>query len=109
MRLLIGAACAAAILSCASAVAEPPTFEVNGLPITPHQVALLGLPNVEEMAPGPSLVVEGMPASPHQLAVLAPRHGPVQRVTSARQVGLVPVTIVVPLDHAVGAPQTGEH
>lgn len=55
------------------AAAELPTFDYMGLPITSHQVAVLGGTHVQERAPTPTLTLRGMPASPHQLAVLSPR------------------------------------
>jgi hypothetical protein len=54
-----------------AAAAELPTYEVMGFPITPHQVSLMGLPNVQERSPTPTL--GGMPASPHQVTVVTPR------------------------------------
>jgi hypothetical protein len=53
-----------------AAVAEPPTFERNGFPVSPHQLQVLGPEGVQESAPVPTLNPGGMPASPHQLAVL---------------------------------------
>ena len=44
-----------------------PTYEVNGLPISPVQAGLLGAANVREQAPTAAT------ASPHQLQVLTPR------------------------------------
>jgi hypothetical protein len=55
-----------------AAAAELPTYEVMGLPITPHQVSLMGLPNVQERLPTPMLMSGGMPARPHQVTVLTP-------------------------------------
>jgi hypothetical protein len=52
---------------------EPLTFERGGLPITSHQVQVLGSVGVEEQSACPMLMREGMPASPHQLAVLGQR------------------------------------
>lgn len=51
-----------------------PTYEANGLPISPVQVGLLGAANVKEQSP-----VSTTAASPHQLSVLTPRH----RLTTA--------------------------
>jgi len=55
------------------ATAQPlPTYEFAGLPITPHQMAVLGLSGqIRERAATPTLTRDGMPASPHQIAVLA--------------------------------------
>jgi hypothetical protein len=44
-----------------------PTYEANGLPISPVQAALLGAANVREQSPTAAT------ASPHQLQVLTPR------------------------------------
>ena len=69
--LLVGLA------SIASAEPVFPIYEVAGLPLTWHQVCLLGalLPagEVRERVPEPMLMMSGMPASPHQMAVLTPR------------------------------------
>jgi hypothetical protein len=49
-----------------------PSYEFAGLPITPHQMAVLGLSGqIRERATAPTLTRDGMPASPHQIAVLA--------------------------------------
>jgi hypothetical protein len=58
----------------AAAAAELPTYEVASLPITPHQLAVLGPAHAEQRAPAATLTVAGMPASPHQIAILTPRH-----------------------------------
>jgi hypothetical protein len=50
-----------------------PQYEVAGLPISQHQLTVLGLGGVKERLPAPTLTPNGVPASPHQLAVLAPR------------------------------------
>jgi hypothetical protein len=50
-----------------------PQYEVAGLPISPHQISLLGLGGIKEQSPTPTLTLNGMPASPHQIAVLQPR------------------------------------
>ena len=44
-----------------------PTYEANGLPISPVQVALLGAANVQQQSLTAAI------ASPHQLQVLTPR------------------------------------
>ncbi len=70
------AAFAAATFVCASAqAAEPPTYELKGFPITPHQLAVVGAVDVREQTPAPTLMFAGMPASPSQLAILTPRRG----------------------------------
>ena len=65
---------AAVILSAVGAVAgELPTLELMGIPITLHQVAVIGSAHVQEQSPNATLTLGGMPASPHQIAVLTPR------------------------------------
>jgi hypothetical protein len=67
-------AVATVMLSGAGATAaELPTFEALGLPITQHQIAVLGAVHVQERSPAPTLTLGGMPASPVQVAVLTPR------------------------------------
>ncbi|MFH0302598.1 hypothetical protein AAFX91_36615 [Bradyrhizobium sp. 31Argb] len=51
-----------------SFAAELPTYEVQGLPISPVQVGLLGAANVQEQTQ-----VAPSAASPHELSVLTPR------------------------------------
>ena len=53
--------------------AELPTYELRGLPITPHQFSVMEPAYVQEAAPVPTLMLGGMPASPHQIAVQTPR------------------------------------
>jgi hypothetical protein len=55
-----------------------PTFERDGFPITLHQIETLGSDRVHEQAPPSTLTWEGMPASPHQLAVLRPKDEPIR-------------------------------
>lgn len=65
---------AAVLLSSLSAAAaEPPTFELLGLPLTGHQLTVLNSGVVQERTPAPTLTVAGMPASPVQILVLTPR------------------------------------
>jgi hypothetical protein len=71
-RLLLSAGLAVALQGANAAAGELPTFELLDFPVSRHQVAVLGLANVEE-APSPTLTWGGMPASPHQVAVLTPR------------------------------------
>jgi hypothetical protein len=67
-------AVATVMLSGAGATAaDLPTFEALGLPITQHQVAVLGAAHVQERSAVPTLTLGGMPASPVQIAVLTPR------------------------------------
>jgi hypothetical protein len=65
----------AALLLCtvSAALAEYPNFEINGFPITRHQMVAVSTGQIRESAPTPTLTVAGMPASPHQVAVLTPR------------------------------------
>jgi len=73
-KMVLVTAIAPVMVVCAGAGAmELPVFEVMGLPITPHQVAVMGAQNVQEQAATPTLTFGGMPASPHQIAVLTPR------------------------------------
>ena len=74
--LLVGAA------SIASAEPLFPVYEVAGLPMTRHQVCLLGAllraGEVRERAPEAMLMMSGMPASPHPAAALTPRPEEIQ-------------------------------
>jgi hypothetical protein len=74
-RLVLFAAVAVTILKGAAAAtaAELPTYELTGLPITAHQMSVVGMANVQETSPVPTLTLGGMPASPLQIAVLTPR------------------------------------
>src|SRR5262245_35438777 len=56
-----------------AAAQDLPTFEMKGFAITQHQVAVVGSASVQEQAPTSKLALDGMPASPHQVAVLTPR------------------------------------
>jgi hypothetical protein len=68
------AAVTALLLGAASASAGTlPQYEVGGLPISPHQMSVLGLSGIQEQSPTPTLTLDGMPATPHQIAVLSPR------------------------------------
>jgi hypothetical protein len=73
-NLLSAAAIAAVVLSATGVAAQDlPTFEMKGFAITQHQVAVVGSASVQEHAPTAKLALDGMPASPHQVAVLTPR------------------------------------
>jgi len=78
------AAAAILLLGMAGATAgELPRYDMAGLPITPHQMSVLGQSgDVREQPPAPSLLFDGMPASPLQIAVLS-RH-PQTAAQSAR-------------------------
>jgi hypothetical protein len=63
-------AAAALVLAVAGAAAsELPSFEKQGLPITLHQVQVVGAADVAERSPAPAPDA----ASPHQAKVLQPR------------------------------------
>jgi hypothetical protein len=71
------AAAATLMLGAAAAATAEPTYEARGVPITPHQVGVLGsvlrVAHIQEQMPTSAPTAAGMPASPHQIAVLAPR------------------------------------
>ncbi len=52
---------------------ELPAFETFGFPITQTQVSVLGSADVRVRSATPTVMLDGMPASPHQVAVLSPR------------------------------------
>ena len=74
-RYAIVTVAAILMLGMAGATAgELPRYDFAGLPITPHQMSVLGQSgHVQEQASMPTLLREGMPASPHQIAVLSRR------------------------------------
>ena len=72
-RLSIAAAAALMLGGVGATAAELPTYEVNGFPITPHQLVTLGPAEAQQRLPASTLTMAGMPASPHQIAVLTPR------------------------------------
>lgn len=76
MKQLSTAALGAALLlgGAGAALAEPPIFEINGYPVSRHQMIAVPTGLVRERAPA-SVTLGGMPASPHQVAVLTPRVG----------------------------------
>jgi hypothetical protein len=75
----------AAILMLGTAGAsagELPRYDFAGLPVTAHQMSVLGLSgNVQERPAAPTIMHDSMPASPHQIAVLSSR--PARSFTSA--------------------------
>ncbi len=75
MKNLFSIAAAAALMmgGVGATAAELPTYEVMGLPITPHQLVALGPAYAQQGLPAFTLTKAGMPASPHQIAVLTPR------------------------------------
>lgn len=80
MKHLFATAAGAALLlgGAGAALAEHPTFEINGFPISRHQMIAVSSGLVRESAATP-LSLGGMPASPHQLSVLT------LRATASRQ------------------------
>ncbi len=72
--LLATTVLAFAVLEGGAMAGELPTFAVSSFPATPLQLSVTGSADVQEQAAAPTLVRDGMPASPHQLAVLTPRH-----------------------------------
>jgi hypothetical protein len=72
-RLSIATAATLVLGGVGATAAELPTYEVMGLPITPHQLVALGPANAQQGLPAFTLTKAGMPASPHQIAVLTPR------------------------------------
>jgi hypothetical protein len=84
-NLFLVAAVAAGLDVTSVAAAELPTFELMGLPITRHQVAVMGAANVQERSPLPTLTLGGMPASPHQAMVLTPRPRMIHEATAAKR------------------------
>jgi hypothetical protein len=75
-RLSMTAAAALMVCGAGATAAELPIYEVEGFPITPHQLVVLGPANAEQGLPTSTVIVAGMPATPHQIAVLTPRHNP---------------------------------
>jgi hypothetical protein len=67
------------LLLGAAAAAEMPVYEVSGLPITPHQVAVVGPANAEQSDYHFTYTLGGMPASAHQIVVLTLRAKPMGR------------------------------
>jgi hypothetical protein len=73
------AAVALALNAAVASAGEIPTWKVIGLPVTPHQLAVVGSLQVQERPPVRTLSLGGMPASPHQIAVLTPRQAAARR------------------------------
>ncbi|MBR0714503.1 hypothetical protein [Bradyrhizobium liaoningense] len=78
LSLITGVALVALSAAAASA-AELPSYELAGMPISAHQVAVIGAANVQEQSAVASLSAGGMPASPTQIMVLSPRHRVVEQ------------------------------
>jgi hypothetical protein len=72
-RISIMAVTALLLGVAAASAGELPQYEVAGLSISRHQISVLGLGGIQEQSPTPTLTLNGMPASPHQIAVLQPR------------------------------------
>ena len=72
--------------------ARLPTYELTGMPITPVQMQVLGSAHVRESSPTPTLAVDGVPASPHQVAVLTPRPRTPRAATVSSSVAAVRLT-----------------
>jgi hypothetical protein len=72
-KILLVTIAPAMVIGFIARAAELPGFELMGLPITSHQVAVMGASGVQEQSAVPTLEYAGMPASPHQIAVLTPR------------------------------------
>lgn len=65
--LSIAAVILAIVGGTAAVAAELPTYEANGLPVSPLQVRVLGAAHVEQQVAAPATV-----ASVHQAKVLSP-------------------------------------
>jgi hypothetical protein len=87
---LMAALVVAIFLGAAAQAAEPAAYELNGFPITRHQVAVVGASNVREQSPVATLMLGGMPASPSQVAILSYRP-----ITTSTMVRAEPITVVV--------------
>ena len=75
-RISIPAVTALVFGTLGASAGELPQYEVAGFPISPLQISILGSSDVQEQSPTPTLTLNGMPASPHQLAVIRPRPTP---------------------------------
>ncbi|MFB9266640.1 hypothetical protein ACFFWD_26365 [Bradyrhizobium erythrophlei] len=81
---LVAAVAAMTVVGSGAGAAELPSFELKGVPITRHQVAVMGAQDVQEQSATPTLTYGGMPASPHQIAVLTPRPSMTAKATAVR-------------------------
>lgn len=111
MKTLFSLAAAAVVLLGGASVARAdlPTFELNGLPITQHQLVAVQSAQIRERTPTATLTVAGMPASPHQMAVLAPRPAlsGEQITEKLLKAGLTQVRLLVPANYTVVGLQDG--
>jgi hypothetical protein len=64
------AAVAFAMASAGAIAGEPPTYQVDGFVMTPHQQSVLTPSNAQERLPTSAFAY----GSPHQIMVLTPRH-----------------------------------
>jgi len=80
-RLSIAASTALIMGSVSAAAAELPTYETQGFPMSPHQLATLGAAGATEQAPVAAPELAGMPATPVQIAVLG-RRGKADQTTT---------------------------
>jgi hypothetical protein len=72
-KIAIAAGTAVGLGTIGCSAGELPQYEAAGFPISPHQITVLGLGNIQEQSPTPTLTLNGMPASPDQIAVLQPQ------------------------------------
>ncbi|WGR73305.1 MULTISPECIES: hypothetical protein [unclassified Bradyrhizobium] len=86
MKKMFSVAAVAAVMVAGSraGAAKLPSFELKGLPITRHQVAVMGAQDVKEQSATPTLMYGGMPASAHQIAVLTPRPSMTAKATAVK-------------------------
>jgi len=83
---------AATFAGAAARAAEPPGYELNGYPITRHQISVVGTEDVSEQAPVPTLMLGGMPASPSQVMILTPRPRMTSMATVANPTTVAPAS-----------------
>jgi hypothetical protein len=60
------------LCGAAATAAGLPVYELQGFPITPNQISVVGSANIQERSPTPPLMLGAMPASPLQFVVLRP-------------------------------------
>jgi len=72
-RISITTVAALLLGTVGASAGELPQYEVTGFPMTPLQMSVLKSGRAQEQSPTPMLVLNGMPASPHQIAVIGPR------------------------------------
>jgi hypothetical protein len=72
-RILIATATAFALGPVGASARGLPQYEFAGFPISPIQITVLGLGAIQEHSATPTLTLNGMPASPHQIAIIGPR------------------------------------